>query len=575
MVLPAIRIGFMESPAHKLGPGLAILLVCLVCLFLCIQAFFHFGPCRPLPGIPRNKLSWMGFKGDIIEVFKAGNTMDWLLEQSRKHGPICQLFLRPLKQPFVLISDYTVAQAIMLKRKEWDRSDYSIELLSGQAPMHHINLKTGPEWRAHRKLIQDLMGQSFLNNVAAPNIYSSTLNLVELWTMKERTANGHAFSATDDVIHSTLDAAWAFTFGDAFPVKAIHQGTISCAPVTFTEHKVTFGSPSQLPAVEATLGASDIVGELAASPCPTTSWYIMRATSKRVKRHLAIRREYVQEQIMAAVERLHVTDPVLAEGKVKFTSATDFVVRRVKDCAESAGEVPDYLSETVFGLIIGGHDTTSTTKSWGLKHLADNQIVQDRLRASLRASFSLATQERRMPTVQEITGTCIPYLDAVLEEILRLACSLAILDRQATCDTEVLGHHIPKGTIVMMLNRGPSFTEPAFDEALAGGLSVAGTGSSWVVHTLHHFMPERWLETNDQGRSFFNPKAGPTLPFGSGPRSCYGRKLGYLDLRIVFVLLVWRFKLHKCAPELSTYDAVETLTYKPERCYVNLESIKE
>ncbi|KAG9256272.1 cytochrome P450 [Emericellopsis atlantica] len=568
----------MESPVLESGPALAILLVCLLCLFLCIQTFFHFGPCRPLPGIPRNETTWMGFKGDIFEAVKAGNTMDWLLEQSRKHGPICQLFLRPLKQPFVLISDYRVAQAIMLQRREWDRSDYSIDLLRGQAPMHHINLKTGPEWRAHRKLIQDLMGQSFLNNVAAPNIYSSTLNLVELWAMKERAAKGRAFSATDDVVHSTLDAVWVFTFGDAFPVKATYQGRTSCVPVSFTGHEVTFGSPSQDPAVEATLSASDIVGELAASPCPTTSWYMMRATSKRVKRHLAVRREYVETQIMAAVARL-MTDPAMDD--VKFTSATDLMVRRVKDCAEGAGEVPNYLSETmrdeVFGLIIGGHDTTSTTTLWGLKHLADNQIVQERLRSSLRASFALATQERRMPTVQEITGTCIPYLDAVLEEILRLACSLAILDRQATCDTEVLGHHIPKGTIVMMMNRGPSFTEPAFgiDENLSGGLSNAGAGSSWDAHTLHHFMPERWLETNSQGRTFFNPKAGPMLPFGSGLRSCYGRKLGYLDLRIVFVLLIWRFKLHECAPELSTYDAVETLTYKPERCYVKLESIKE
>jgi cytochrome P450 len=181
-----------------------------------------------------------------------------------------------------------------------------------------------------------------------------------------------------------------------------------------------------------------------------------------------------------------------------------------------------------------------------------------------------------MPTVQEITDISIPYLDAVLEEIFRLACSLAILDRQATCDTEVLGYHIPKGTIVMMMNRGPSFTEPAFPtkQRPFRGSSGAGIELKWDAHTLDCFMPERWLESNGRGKTVFNPSAGPTLPFGLGPRSCYGRKLGYLDLRIVFVLLVWQFKLHKCSPELSTYAAVETLTYKPKSCYVKLEILE-
>lgn len=211
--------------------------------------------------------------------------------------------------------------------------------------------------------------------------------------------------------------------------------------------------------------------------------------------------------------------------------------------------------------------------------MSDSQEAQEKLREALRDAHARAVAEKRIPTADEITHTHIPYLEAVIEEILRLSHPLPVLDRQATCDTELFGHHIPKGTIAVILNRGPSFTEPGFEveERLRSPSCQSAKQNrgarEWHPDGMNVFRPERWLTTGDDGCEIFDATAGPTLPFGLGTRGCYGRKLAYLEMRIVFTLLVWQFRLRKCPSELSGYGAVETLTHKPRQCYVNLERL--
>jgi len=232
----------------------------------------------------------------------------------------------------------------------------------------------------------------------------------------------------------------------------------------------------------------------------------------------------------------------------------------------------------IFGFIVAGHDTTSGTVSWGLKLIADNPKAQTSLRSALEKAHTAALAEGRSPSVAEIVDTSIPYLEASIEEILRCGGTVPLVTRSTDVDTVLLGHVIPKGTTVMMFNQGASFTAPArdIDEEIRSPscqtAAVERKHREWDTQGMDKFYPERWLVTSEQGVSF-DATAGPTMPFGLGVRGCYGRRLAYLSLRILWTMLIWNFELLPCPPELSSYATIDGLTIRPRQAYVRLRKI--
>ncbi|KAI3538354.1 cytochrome P450 [Colletotrichum abscissum] len=143
------------------------------------------------------------------------------------------------------------------------------------------------------------------------------------------------------------------------------------------------------------------------------------------------------------------------------------MVQRLNSVMEKEGyPLPDWI-ETMraesAGFVVAGYDTTNTTLCGGIKFIADDQAVQQRLFESIQSFHTAASSEGRLPTHSEICEANIPYLDAVIEEMLRLAHTATSQDRECKEDTVILGHVIPKGTTVIVPNRGPSFTEPGYE----------------------------------------------------------------------------------------------------------------
>lgn len=230
----------------------------------------------------------------------------------------------------------------------------------------------------------------------------------------------------------------------------------------------------------------------------------------------------------------------------------------------------------MFGFVVTGHDTSSTTTLWGLKCLSDNQAPQRHLRSILQASLGAAWAEKRDPSVREIVGTNLPYLDAVTEEILRCAGTIPCIDRQATADTEVLGHRVPKGTTMYILSNGPSIKSPAFEidehrrsQTCQDAKQDGRSRSEWNPGDMGWFKPERWLVSAGE----FSREAGPQLAFSLGTRNCYGKRLAYLELRIFIVQIVWNFELLPCPGPLSGYGSKIGITNKPRQCFVRLRKI--
>lgn len=216
---------------------------------------------------------------------------------------------------------------------------------------------------------------------------------------------------------------------------------------------------------------------------------------------------------------------------------------------------------------------------WGLKFLTDSPKSQKKLRGALRAAHANVVAESRAPSASEITNTPIAYLDAVTEEILRLTGTFPFTERQCNRDTTVLGHLVPKGTTMYLLSIGPTITEVGelVDEKLRSETSQKafmehGT-RQWDAEGINEFRPERWL-TSVNGADVFDSTAGPMLAFGNGIRGCFGRRLAYVEMRIMITMLVWHFELLQSSEKLSGYAAVDDLTRKPRECYVRLRNFQ-
>lgn len=91
-----------------------------------------------------------------------------------------------------------------------------------------------------------------------------------------------------------------------------------------------------------------------------------------------------------------------------------------------------HIHGVLFGFVIAGYDTTATTVEWGLKFLTKHQNVQKKLRRSLRSSFAQKAESGEVPAAIDIAKASVPYLDAVVEEVLRRGATTAANMRVAT-----------------------------------------------------------------------------------------------------------------------------------------------
>lgn len=292
----------------------------------------------------------------------------------------------------------------------------------------------------------------------------------------------------------------------------------------------------------------------------------LRPSVKDARRVL---RGYINGRIADAVPRLRMG------GQPE--CALDYVVQREIKAADKAGRAP-YLNDPrirdqIYGYLIAGHDTSAGTLAWLIQRLVVSRDEQTKIRESLRETYGDAWEERRLPTAQELTKHAA-YLDAFLEEVLRINCPVVTIMIETRRDTSILGHQVPKDTSVFLNLTGPSMNKPsvAVDETSRSKTSQAfqATRASWDDMEPERFLPERWLAKDDNGKPVFNALAGPTLSFSAGNRGCWGKRLGYLEMRIVLSVLVWSFVFEEVPGTVGSCDTYDSLVTAPRECYIKL-----
>ncbi|EMT69618.1 cytochrome P450, partial [Fusarium oxysporum II5] len=539
---------------------------------------------KPIPGIPYNENAVKSFMGDIPEFRDAPNRREWWAQQPARHqSPIVQVFMRPFGAPWVFVADYFEASDICMRRlKEFDRSDVTWEQFNGVVPGHHITLKSSdPKFKKNKELIRDLMAPTFLQQASAPEIHDKFGSLLKLWDRKLDLSGGRPFDIAQDIHNSALDIILGASFGiesgdgqvgrqlaelKARTVSGGQDDLFEFEDVTIDEEQSCFTT------------IADSVGLSMRSPLPTIHHFLYRNLSSEMRRARAGRDRLRDREIAKSIERRESGQPQRC--------ALDNMLAREDVIAEKEGRKPNYRSQTIMselmGYLVAGHETTSAVLRWGMKYLTANQRVQSLLREAIRNAHPEAVKQNRVPTTEEILKAHIPYLDAVIEEMLRHSRVAPVTLRQATADTQILGRFIPKGTTVGFLGNGPGVMMPSIpvnqEKRSEAVLAHMERTQLFDEEDLAQFVPERWLTTTVNGEgeeeTVFDPQKRPSQAFGLGPRGCFGKKLAYIEIRIFLALFFWMFKLEPIKPELATEDEMLALTRSPKNVYVKLAKVQ-
>jgi hypothetical protein len=211
----------------------------------------------------------------------------------------------------------------------------------------------------------------------------------------------------------------------------------------------------------------------------------------------------------------------------------------------------------------------------------------------------------------QVTSSRLPYLEAVTAEALRCPGVIAPVPRDAKEDTVVLGHTVPKGSVVLcfsahagnLYNEGRAQTHPHWVAATPDPEAAIRSDTSrkaarerpipkWDDNSdMYNFRPERWLDTVKEADGeeswVFNPKKGYTLGFGAGPRGCFGKPVAVslscafvrfalttvsrqmLEMRLIIAMLNLAFFFDRVPDEVDGMAIKEEISIQPVNCFVN------
>lgn len=197
-------------------------------------------------------------------------------------------------------------------------------------------------------------------------------------------------------------------------------------------------------------------------------------------------------------------------------------------------------------LHFAGTDTTSNTLLTAFLYLSTHPEIQERCQREI----DQVLEGKNEASFDDRNN--MPYVQAVIHEVQRVANTVPLsVFHCTTKDTELMGYSIPKGTLII-----PNLT------------SVLQEEGQWKYP--HEFNPENFL--NDQGE-FFKPEA--FMPFSAGPRMCLGEGLARMELFLITVTLLRKFKFtwpeDAGEPDYTPVYGV-TLTPKPYSMRVELRT---
>lgn len=205
-------------------------------------------------------------------------------------------------------------------------------------------------------------------------------------------------------------------------------------------------------------------------------------------------------------------------------------------------------------LIVAGFDPITNLLSATVYYLCVWPEKRKRLAAEIRGAFS---------SYDEITAEPLQsmrYLQAVIDEGLRIHTNAAFGLPRVSPGAVVDGHYVPKG--VSLSPFPPLFVALLNIEiqAVVQTCHFATTHDERYFPRAREFHPERFLPpSHPLYEEALSPKDKKAFaPFSMGPRGCPGTNSAHMQARIFLAKLVWQFDMELSKPvdweaELTMY----------------------
>lgn len=534
---------------------------------------------KPIPGIPYSRFAYYMPWGHLanlgIYTWSTGEVFSWLSKQCLDHkSAVVQLLIPSFSttHPTLVLADLPEIEDIVTKRiAEIDRADLMHTWFGLVAPGATIGLKSrDARFRQQRRLWNVILSPKFLNEMAAPCFFGVAVQLADVWEKKmELAGSSYAFEAQEDVKHATLDGIWKMCVGTEFGLlDAKNERLWKPAAIKRRGPRTVGFASCKMPDFYNTLGTLLVCLDwVIQGVIPRVYAWLFRATGMLSRAET--KKDTILDQYITKSR-----NRVLGKAKTPECALDQVLLKdaRLQTTPSQTGIPQDdaALRDELLEILITGHETTASSISWAIKYLADNPESQDRLRASLSSAFPSARV-----TARDIVATSVPYLEAVIAETLRLSATGPVSFRQTLLPCEILGHAVPAGTPIVLVTAGPSYDSPAMpavpltdrspssQAALLRNEKLLSTPKH-PVHDSQKFIPGRWMINE-----CFSPNAVHMLPFSTGPRGCFGKKIAMLEMRIVLAVLFLRCEFPRLAVELSNFEARDGLTRRPATCYVS------
>jgi cytochrome P450 len=347
----------------------------------------------------------------------------------------------------------------------------------------------GERWKRQRKMMQPMFGPVTVKRFFDLMVDSAT-NMVERW--KPMCQSQSCFDIAEHMNQVTLEIAGRALFHNGFDQAAIN--------ISRWTHIINhYSAKPPLPIIR-------------------SFWFPSR-TNIQLKTALREFHAFLQEMIV---------------NRRKGKEEQDLLSILLHATDEKSGEpmTDEEIGEEVLGMIIGGHETSSSALSWVWYELHRHPEIERKLHAEIE--LVLGSRPLRLEYLPKLR-----YTKMVIEEVLRLHPPFWFENRSASCDTELGGIPIPKGSLVVFSR-----------------YSVHRHAAFWSAPD--QFNPDRFEPDREENKR----STYASVPFGGGPRICIGIHFAMMELIAVLAVVTQRYRVVVDPHDRHQMSAKLTMTPK-------------